>query len=133
MKIGISLLIGLFLISTSSAFGALDTEDLEKIRGIFKESEDRLRAELVAVEKRLREELVAVETRLRAEIALVRAEIVTVEEQLHSENAASEARTGKQLDRNLTLLGALFGFVAVVIGIPLTIDMLIQRLEARES
>ena len=132
MKIGISLLIGLFLISTS-AFGALDTEDLEKIRGIFKESEDRLRVELVAMETRLREELVAVETRLREELVAVetrlRAEIALV----RKENAASEARTGQQLDRNLTLLGALFGFVAVVIGIPLTIDMLIQKLEARES
>ena len=117
MKIGISLLISLFLISTS-AFGALDTEDLEKIRGIFKESEDRLRAELVAVEKRLREELVAVETRLREEIALVR-----------KENAASEARTGQQLNRNLTLFVALFGFIAVIIGIPLTLVMLQARKE----
>ena len=113
MKIGISLLIGLFLISTS-AFGALSVEDLEKIREIVKESEDRLRAE----------------------------------------NAASEARTSKQLDRNLTLFVALFGFIAVIIGIPVTlvmlqarkerdrdkqhnaqqqIDMLIQKLEARDS
>ena len=88
MKIGISLLIGLFLISTS-AFGALSVDDLEKIREIVKESEDRLRAE----------------------------------------NAASEARTGKQLDRNLTLLGTLFGFVTVVIGIPLTLVMLQARKE----
>ena len=120
MKVGLSLLIGLFLISTS-AFGALSVEDLEKIREIVKESEDRLRAEL----------------------ALVRAE-----------NAASEARTNNQLDRNFTMLVALFGFIAVVIGIPLTlvmlqarkerdrdkqynaqqqIDILIQKLEARDS
>ena len=89
MKIGISLLIGLFLISTSSAFGALSVEDLEKIREIVKESEDRLRAE----------------------------------------NAASEARTSKQLDRNLTLFVALFGFIAVIIGIPLTLVMLQARKE----
>ena len=95
MKIGISLLIGLFLISTS-AFGALSVDDLEKIREIVKESEDRLRAEL----------------------ALVRAE-----------NAASEARTSKQLDRNLTLFVALFGFIAVIIGIPLTLTMLQARKE----
>lgn len=95
MKIGISLLIGLFLISTS-AFGALSVDDLEKIREIVKESEDRL----------------------RAEIALVRAE-----------NAASEARTSKQLDRNLTLFVALFGFIAVIIGIPLTLVMLQTRKE----
>ena len=95
MKIGISLLIGLFLISTS-AFGALSMEDLEKIREIVKESEDRL----------------------REEIALVRAE-----------NAASEARTNNQLDRNLTLFVALFGFIAVIIGIPLTLVMLQARKE----
>ena len=88
MKIGISLLIGLLLISTS-AFGALSVEDLEKIREIVKESEDRLRAE----------------------------------------NAASEARTSKQLDRNLTLFVALFGFIAVIIGIPLTLVMLQTRKE----
>ena len=88
MKIGISLLIGLFLISTS-AFGALSVDDLEKIREIVKESEDRLRAE----------------------------------------NAASEARTSKQLDRNLTLFVALFGFVAVIFGIPLTLVMLQTRKE----
>ena len=87
MKVGLGLLIGLFLISTA-AFGALSVDDLEKIREIVKESEDRL----------------------RAEIALVRAE-----------NAASEARTNKQLDRNLTLFVALFGFIAVVIGIPVTL------------
>ena len=94
MKIGISLLIGLFLISTS-AFGALSVDDLEKIREIVKESEDRLRAEL----------------------ALVRAE------------TASEARTNEQLDRNLTLFVALFGFIAVIIGIPLTLVMLQARKE----
>ncbi len=88
MKVGISLLIGLFLISTS-AFGALSVDDLEKIREIVKESEDRLRAE----------------------------------------NAASEARTSKQLDRNLTLFVALFGFIAVIIGIPLTLTMLQARKE----
>ena len=92
MKLGLSLLISLLLISTS-AFGALSVDDFEKIREIVKESEDRLRAE----------------------------------------NAASEARTSKQLDRNLTLFVALFGFIAVIIGIPLTIDMLIQKLEARDS
>ena len=88
MKIGISLLIALLLISTA-AFGALSVEDLEKIREIVKESEDRLRAE----------------------------------------NAASEARTSKQLDRNLTLFVALFGFIAVIIGIPLTLVMLQTRKE----
>ena len=95
MKVGLSLLIALLLISTS-AFGALSVDDLEKIREIVKESEDRLRAELT----------------------LVRAE-----------NAASEARTNEQLDRNLTLFVALFGFIAVIIGIPLTLVMLQTRKE----
>ena len=90
MKFGIFFVIGLCLIS-ASALGELSVDDLDKIRDIVKESEDRLRAEIVAVEERLR-----------------------------SENAASETRTNKQLDRNFTLLVALFGFVAVVTGIPLT-------------
>ena len=88
MKLGLSLLISLLLISTA-AFGALSVDDFEKIREIVKESEDRLRAE----------------------------------------NAASEARTSKQLDRNLTLFVALFGFIAVIIGIPLTLVMLQTRKE----
>ena len=88
MKLGLSLLISLLVISTA-AFGALSVDDFEKIREIVKESEDRLRAE----------------------------------------NAASEARTSKQLDRNLTLFVALFGFIAVIIGIPLTLVMLQTRKE----
>ena len=99
MKFGIFFLIGLCLIS-ASALGELSVDDLDKIRDIVKESEDRLRAEIVAVEERLR-----------------------------SENAASETRTNKQLDRNFTLLVALFGFVAVVTGIPLTLVALQLRKE----
>ena len=95
MKFGIFFVIGLCLIS-ASALGELSVDDLDKIRDIVKESEDRL----------------------RAEIALVRAE-----------NAASETRTNKQLDRNFTLLVALFGFVAVVTGIPLTLVALQLRKE----
>ena len=95
MKFGIFFLIGLWLIS-AAALGELSVDDLDKIRDIVKESEDRL----------------------RAEIALVRAE-----------NAASETRTNKQLDRNFTLLIALFGFVAVVTGIPLTLVALQLRKE----
>ena len=95
MKFGIFFVIGLCLIS-ASALGELSVDDLDKIRDIVKESEDRL----------------------RAEIALVRAE-----------NAASETRTNKQLDRNFTLLIALFGFVAVVTGIPLTLVALQLRKE----
>ena len=99
MKFGIFFLIGLWLIS-AAALGELSVDDLDKIRDIVKESEDRLRAEIVAVEERLR-----------------------------SENAASETRTNKQLDRNFTLLIALFGFVAVVTGIPLTLVALQLRKE----
>ena len=99
MKFGIFFLIGLWLIS-ASALGELSVDDLDKIRDIVKESEDRL----------------------RAEIALVRAE-----------NAASETRTNKQLDRNFTLLVALFGFVAVVTGIPLTLVALQLRKERERN
>ena len=128
MKFGLIFLIGLLFISTW-AFGALDTEDLENIRGMFKESEDRLRAELVAMETRLRAELVAVETRLRVELVAVEKRLRAENEQLRAENAASEARTGKQLDRNFTLLVALIGFVAVVTGIPVTLVILQMRKE----
>ena len=106
MKRTLFFLIGLWCLSLA-AFGELSVRDLEKIRGIVKESEDRL----------------------RAEIALVRAEIVAVEERLRSESTESEARTGKQLDRNFTLLVALVGFVAVVTGIPLTLVILQMRKE----
>ncbi len=99
MKFGIFFLVGLWCLSLA-AFGELSVDDLDKIRDIVKESEDRLRAEIVAVEERLR-----------------------------SENAASETRTNKQLDRNFTLLIALFGFVAVVTGIPLTLVALQLRKE----
>ena len=58
------------------------------------------------------------ETRLRAEMALLRAEA-----------AASEARTNKQLDRHFVLLVGQFGFIAVVIGIPLTLVALQLRKE----
>ena len=88
MKFGIFFVIGLWCLSLA-AFGELSVDDLDKIRDIVKESEDRLRAE----------------------------------------NAASETRTNKQLDRNFTLLVALFGFVAVVTGIPLTLVALQLRKE----
>ena len=58
------------------------------------------------------------ETRLRAEMALLRAEA-----------AASEARTNKQLDRHFVLLVGQLGFIAVVIGIPLTLVALQLRKE----
>ena len=103
MKFGIFFVIGLWCLSLA-AFGELSVDDLDKIRDIVKESEDRLRAEIVAVEERLR-----------------------------SENAASETRTNKQLDRNFTLLIALFGFVAVVTGIPLTLVALQLRKERKRN
>ena len=128
MKFGILFVIGLWCLSLA-AFGELSVDDVEKIRGIFKESEERLRAELIAMEKRLRAELLASEERVRAELVAseerLRAEIALV----RAENAASEARTNKQLDRNFTLLVALFGFVAVVTGIPLTLVALQLRKE----
>ena len=106
MKFGLFIMMVLLLVS-ASAFGELSVEDLDKIRGIVTESENRLRAEIVAVEKRL-----------RAEMALLRAEA-----------AASEARTNKQLDRNFVLLVGQLGFIAVVIGIPLTLVALQLRKE----
>ena len=132
MKFGIFFVIGLWCLSLA-AFGELSVDDVEKIRGIFKESEERLRAELIAMEKRLRAELLASEERVRAELVAseerLRAEIALV----RAENAASETRTNKQLDRNFTLLIALFGFVAVVTGIPLTLVALQLRKERERN
>ena len=90
MKFGIFFVIGLCLIS-ASALGELSVDDVEKIRGIFKESEERLRAELIAMEKRLRAELLASEER-------VRAELVASEERLRAEIAL--VRAGKRRIRN---------------------------------
>ena len=124
MKTGLFFLLGLLLVS-SSAFGALSVADLDKIRGIVTESETRLRTEIVAVEKRLRAEM----ARLRAEMARLRAENAASEKRLRAEAVASEARTNKQLDRNFVLLVGQLGFIAVVIGIPLTLVALQLRKE----
>ena len=106
MKTGLFFSIGLLLVS-SSAFGELSVADLDKIRGIVTESE----------------------TRLRTEMALLRAEAAASEKRLRAEAVASEARTNKQLDRNFVLLVGQFGFIAVVIGIPLTLVALQLRKE----
>ena len=124
MKFGLFFLIGLFLLS-ASAFGELSVADLDKIRGIVTESETRLRTEI----EQLRAEMAAVEKRLRAEIELLRAENAASEKRLRAEAAASEARTNKQLDRNFVLLVGQLGFIAVVIGIPLTLVALQLRKE----
>ena len=113
MKTGLFFLIGLLLVS-SSAFGELSVADLDKIRGIVTESETRLRAEMAL---------------LRAEIEILRAENAASEKRLRAEAAASEARTNKQLDRHFVLLVGQFGFIAVVIGIPLTLVALQLRKE----
>ena len=84
-----------------------------------------MRAEIAAVEKRLRAEMAL----LRAEIELLRAENAASEKRLRAEAAASEARTNKQLDRNFVLLVGQLGFIAVVIGIPLTLVALQLRKE----
>ena len=56
MKFGLIFLIGLWCLSLA-AFGELSVDDLEKIRGIVKESEDRLRAENAASETRTNTQL----------------------------------------------------------------------------
>ena len=116
MKSGLFFMIGLLV--SASAFGELSVADLDKIRGIVTESETRLRAEIAAVEKRL-----------RAEIEILRAENAASETRLRAEATASEGRTSKQLDRNFVLLVGQLGFIAVVIGIPLTLVALQLRKE----
>ena len=106
MKFGLFIMMVLLLVS-ASAFGELSVADLDKIRGIVTESE----------------------TRLRTEMALLRAENAASEKRLRAEAVASEARTNKQLDRNFVLLVGQFGFIAVVIGIPLTLVALQLRKE----
>ena len=57
------------LIFAAPVFSELTVEDLEKIRSIVKESEDRSRKDLQASEERLREDLKASEARLMLHIA----------------------------------------------------------------
>ena len=63
-----------FFLFTSSVFGELTPQDLDKIRLIVKEevaaSEARLRAEIADSEKRLRAEIAASETRMKGYVDL---------------------------------------------------------------
>ena len=58
-----------FLIFAAPAFSELTVTDLEKIRSIVKESEDRLKADLKASEERLKDDLNASEERLMQHVA----------------------------------------------------------------
>ena len=58
-----------FLVFAAPVFSELTVTDLEKIRSIVKESEDRLKEDLKASEKRLKEDIETSEKRLMQHVA----------------------------------------------------------------
>ncbi len=132
MKFGLIFVIGLWLISTST-FGALDVDDLEKIRAIVKESEDRMRAENAAMEKLLRAEMELLRTeheRLRTEIAASEARSKEHTSQETGKVMLQVDETNKRKDRNFLLL---LTFIAVVVGLPQIIATLQRRGERSQN
>ena len=96
-----------FLIFAAPVFSELTVDDLEKIRSIVKESEDRLKGDLKASEERLKGDI----------------------EKNHSSIKASEERLMKhiddkfsEMDKRLNMLSgfviALISLIVIVVGIP---------------
>ena len=107
-----------FLIFAAPVFSELTVTDLEKIRSIVKESEDRLKGDLKASEDRLKGDLKASEDRLKGDL-----------EKTHSSIKASEERLMKhvddkflEMDKRLNMLSgfviALISLIVIVVGIP---------------
>ena len=124
MKLGLSLLIGLLLISTS-AFGALDVEDFNKIREIVRESENRLRAELVAIERQQDRDFAMTLVLLAFVAATVGIPLALIIKEWKRESTAREELIAQQqqIDAQQKQIAAQ----------QQQIDMLIQKLEARDS
>ena len=89
-----------FLIFAAPVFSELTVKDLEKIRSIIKESEDRLREDLKASEERLKEGLKASEDRVMKHVADKFSEI------------------DKRLNIIFGFVIALISLIVVVVGIP---------------
>ena len=124
MKVGLSLLIALLLISTA-AFGALDVEDFNKIREIVRESENRLRAELMAIERQQDRDFAMTLVLLACVAATVGIPLALIVKEWKRESTEREQIIAQQqqIDAQQKQIDAQ----------QQQIDMLIQKLEARES
>ena len=89
-----------FLIFAAPVFSELTVKDLEKIRSIIKESEERLKVDLKASEERLKEDLKASEERLMKHVADKFGEV------------------DKRLNIIFGFVIALISLIVVVVGIP---------------
>ena len=124
MKLGLSLLISLLLISTA-AFGALDVEDFNKIREIVRESENRLRAELMAIERQQDRDFAMTLVLLASVAATVGIPLALIVKEWKTESTEREQIIAQQqqIDAQQKQIDAQ----------QQQIDMLIQKLEVRDS
>jgi hypothetical protein len=99
------------LIFAAPVFSELTVTDLEKIRSIVKESEDRLKEDLKASEERLREDLKASEKRLKEDIG-------TSERRLMQHVADKFGEVDKRLNIIFGFVIALITLIVVVVGVP---------------
>ena len=111
-----------FFVIISPAFGALTSQDLDKIRLIVKEEvsevETRLRAEIAESEKRLRAEITESEKRLRAEIAKSESNMKDyVDTKFEGVDAKFES-VDKRLALVVGFVSALIILIVVTVGIP---------------
>lgn len=100
-----------FLIFAAPVFSELTVTDLEKIRSIVKESEDRLKEDLKASEERLKEDLKASEKRLKEDIE-------TSEKRLMQHVADKFGEVDKRLNIIFGFVIALITLIVVVVGVP---------------
>lgn len=100
-----------FLVFAAPVFSELTVTDLEKIRSIVKESEDRLKEDLKASEERLKEDLKASEKRLKEDIE-------TSEKRLMQHVADKFGEVDKRLNIIFGFVIALITLIVVVVGVP---------------
>ena len=106
-------IVGLLCFSTS-AFGELSVEDLEKIRQIVDEAEVRLGKRIDDVEVRLGKRIDDVEVRLEKRISEVKVEL---DKRITNEIGALGKRIDFQGHLIIALIVAIIAFVAVPMGI----------------
>ena len=113
------------LLFSPSAFGELSAQDFEKLNGMFKESEARLRAEIAASEKRTREfvtqEIAKLTARMDERDRRIAAEFQGVNKRIDD--------TNNRLSLNLALLIALLGLIGVALGLPYLQDKKKERVQ----
>ena len=100
-----------FLIFAAPVFSELTVQDLEKIRSIVKEAEDRLKEDLKATEERLKEDLKTSEDRLRKDLR-------ASEDRLMNHIDGKIEEMDKRLNIVFVFVIALISLIVVVIGVP---------------